>query len=103
MSAAARLRRLDAEARIVVVEQGSEVSFANCGLPYFLSGEIARRGDLLLRTPESLAATLGLEVRVNTLATDIDRAARSLGVTICIQPGVGGGFGFSRLADGRPC
>lgn len=78
MSAAARLRRLDAEARIVVVEQGSEVSFANCGLPYFLSGEIARRGDLLLRTPESLAATLGLEVRVNTLATDIDRAARML-------------------------
>ena len=49
MSAAARLRRLDPSARIVVVEQGSEVSFANCGLPYFLSGEIANRSDLLLR------------------------------------------------------
>ncbi|HQG12714.1 MAG TPA: FAD-dependent oxidoreductase [Dermatophilaceae bacterium] len=80
MSAAARLRRLDPSARIVVVEQGSEVSFANCGLPYFLSGEIANRSDLLLRTPESLAATLGLEVRVDTLATAIDPAAREVTV-----------------------
>ena len=80
MSAAARLRRLDPSARIVVVEQGSEVSFANCGLPYFLSGEIANRSDLLLRTPGSLAATLGLEVRVDTLATAIDPAAREVTV-----------------------
>jgi NADPH-dependent 2,4-dienoyl-CoA reductase/sulfur reductase-like enzyme len=80
MSAAARLRRLDPSARIVVVEQGSEVSFANCGLPYFLSGEIANRSDLLLRTPESLAATLSLEVRVDTLATAIDPAAREVTV-----------------------
>ena len=80
MSAAARLRRLDPCARIVVVEQGAEVSFANCGLPYFLSGEIANRSDLLLRTPGSLAATLGLEVRVDTLATAIDPAAREVTV-----------------------
>ena len=80
MSAAARLRRLDPSARIIVVEQGSEVSFANCGLPYFLSGEIANRSDLLLRTPESLAATLSLEVRVDTLATAIDPAAREVTV-----------------------
>ncbi|MGB2701500.1 MAG: FAD-dependent oxidoreductase, partial [Candidatus Phosphoribacter baldrii] len=78
MSAAARLRRLDSSARIVVVEQGAEVSFANCGLPYYLSGEIARRDDLLLRTPESLADTLSLDVRVNTLATAIDPAAREV-------------------------
>jgi len=80
MSAAARLRRLDPSARIIVVEQGSEVSFANCGLPYFLSGEIANRAALLLRTPESLAATLALEVRVDTLATAIDPAAREVTV-----------------------
>jgi NADPH-dependent 2,4-dienoyl-CoA reductase/sulfur reductase-like enzyme/rhodanese-related sulfurtransferase len=80
MSAAARMRRLDPSARIIVIEQGSEVSFANCGLPYFLSGEIANRGDLLLRTPESLAATLGLDVRVDTLATAIDPAAREVSV-----------------------
>lgn len=78
MSAAARLRRLDSSARIVVVEQGAEVSFANCGLPYYLSGEIAGRDDLLLRTPESLADTLSLEVRVNTLATAIDPSAREV-------------------------
>ena len=78
MSAAARLRRLDSTARIVVVEQGSEVSFANCGLPYFVSGEIARRDDLLLRTPDSLAQTLGLQVRVDTLATAIDASSREV-------------------------
>ena len=76
MSAAARLRRLDPEAAIVVVEAGAEVSFANCGLPYHVSGEIARRSSLLLRTPASLAATLDLDVRVHTLATTIDREHR---------------------------
>jgi len=78
MSAAARLRRLDPEARIVVVEQGAEVSFANCGLPYHLSGEIPDRSMLLLRTPESLARTLGLDVRVLTHATAIDRDQRTV-------------------------
>ncbi len=78
MSAAARLRRLDPEARIIVVEQGSEVSFANCGLPYFVGGEIASRDALLLRTPESLAETLGLDVRVNTEAIALDPAARTV-------------------------
>ncbi|MEI2766416.1 MAG: FAD-dependent oxidoreductase [Dermatophilaceae bacterium] len=72
MSAAARLRRLDQSARIIVVEQGSEVSFANCGLPYHVSGEIPERSSLLLRTPASLASTLGLDVRVDTLATALD-------------------------------
>lgn len=76
MSAAARLRRLDPEAAVVVVEAGAEVSFANCGLPYHVSGEIVRRSSLLLRTPASLAATLDLDVRVHTLATAIDRERR---------------------------
>lgn len=80
MSAAARLRRLDPDAAIVVIEQGSEVSFANCGLPYHVSGEIPKRSRLLLRTPESLAATLDLDVRVNTTATAIDRQRRTVTV-----------------------
>lgn len=63
-SAAARLRRLDERAEIVLLEKGPEVSFANCGLPYYVGGEIAERGSLLLQTPESLKRRLNLEVRV---------------------------------------
>lgn len=71
-SAAARLRRLDATSEIVVLESSGHVSFANCGLPYHLSGVIAEREDLLLQTPESLWDRFRLDVRVNTTATDID-------------------------------
>jgi NADPH-dependent 2,4-dienoyl-CoA reductase/sulfur reductase-like enzyme/rhodanese-related sulfurtransferase len=78
MSAAARARRLDEHAEIVVLEQGAYVSFANCGLPYHLSGEISRRDDLLLHTPESLAASLNLDVRTGHRVTDIDKAARKV-------------------------
>jgi NADPH-dependent 2,4-dienoyl-CoA reductase/sulfur reductase-like enzyme len=58
VSAAARARCLDEHAEIIVREQGHYVSFANCGLPYHLSGEIGARDDLILHTPESLAASL---------------------------------------------
>ena len=78
MSAAARLRRRDEHARIIVVEHGEEVSFANCGLPYYVSGEIEARRSLLLHTPTSLARTLRLEVRSRTTATAIDRTARTV-------------------------
>ncbi len=80
MSAAARLRRLDGTAQIVVVEQGAEVSFANCGLPYYVGGEITTREALLLHTPASLARTLGIEVRVDTEAVRIDPATRTVDV-----------------------
>lgn len=78
MSAAARARRLDEHADIVVLEQGAFVSFANCGLPYHLSGEIARREALLLHTPESLAASLNLDVRTGHRVTEIDRKAQKI-------------------------
>ncbi|WP_421733887.1 FAD-dependent oxidoreductase [Cellulomonas sp.] len=81
MSAAARARRLDERAQIVVLEQSDYVSFANCGLPYHLSGEIERRDDLLLHTPTSLGAALALDVRTGSRVTAIDRAARSVSVT----------------------
>ena len=72
MSAAARLRRRDEAADIIVLERGRYVSFANCGLPYYVSGEIADPAKLLLHTPQSLKAALNLDVRVNSEVTGID-------------------------------
>lgn len=63
MSAATRLRRLMEDAEIVIFEKGPFVSFANCGLPYYISGEIAERDSLLVQTPESLKARFNLDVR----------------------------------------
>lgn len=80
MSAAARARRLDEHARIVVLEQSEYVSFANCGLPYHLSGEIAEREDLLLHTPASLRAALDLDVRTGHRVVEIDRTAQTVTV-----------------------
>lgn len=79
-SAAARLRRLDESAHILVFERGPHVSFANCGLPYFVGGEIAQRDDLLLHTPASLWERFRLEVRVRTEVVAIDRQARTVTV-----------------------
>jgi len=85
MSAAARARRLDEHAEIIVLEQGAYVSFANCGLPYHLSGEIATRDALLLHTPASLAASMNLDVRTGHRVTHIDRQAQK--VTIEAEEG----------------
>ncbi|GAA1470527.1 FAD-dependent oxidoreductase [Microbacterium thalassium] len=81
MSAAARARRHDETAEIIVLERGSEVSFANCGLPYHVSGEIADASSLLVQTPESLRAALNLDVRIHHEVTAIDTAARTVSVT----------------------
>ena len=77
MSTATRLRRNDESARIVVVERGGYVSFANCGLPYHLSGVIADREQLVLQTPESLGHRFGIEVLVRHEVTALDPSARS--------------------------
>jgi len=77
-TAAARARRLSENARIVVLERGPYVSFANCGLPYHIGGEIAERGKLLLQTPQGLKARYGLEVRVRHEALSIDRAKKEV-------------------------
>ncbi|WP_157670715.1 FAD-dependent oxidoreductase [Chitinibacter sp. GC72] len=79
-SAAARARRLNEAAQIIVFERGPYVSFANCGLPYHLGGEIAERESLLLHTPESLTARFGLDVRVNSEVLSIDRHAKTVRV-----------------------
>jgi NADPH-dependent 2,4-dienoyl-CoA reductase/sulfur reductase-like enzyme/rhodanese-related sulfurtransferase len=78
MSAAARLRRLDETASIVVLERGPDVSFANCGLPYHVGGEIQSREALLLHTPETLKASLDLDVRTRHEVVSIDRDSRTV-------------------------
>ena len=76
MSAATRMRRLDADAEIIVLEKSGHVSYANCGLPYFVGGVIEEEEALLLQTPASLHARFKLDVRVATEVTSIDPAAR---------------------------
>jgi NADPH-dependent 2,4-dienoyl-CoA reductase/sulfur reductase-like enzyme/rhodanese-related sulfurtransferase len=80
MSAATRLRRLDESAEIVVLERSGHVSFANCGLPYYVGGVISDRNALLLQTPTSLEARFGIDVRVESEVTGIDRTAKSVAV-----------------------
>lgn len=80
MSAAARARRLNETATIIVLEKGPFVSFANCGLPYHLRGDIQRREALILHTPQSLAAQLNLDVRPNSEAVAIDTDAHQVTV-----------------------
>jgi NADPH-dependent 2,4-dienoyl-CoA reductase/sulfur reductase-like enzyme/rhodanese-related sulfurtransferase len=80
MSAATRLRRLDAEAEIIVLEKSGYVSYANCGLPYYVGGVIEEENDLLLQTPASLHARFRLDVRVLTEALIIDPVKKEVSV-----------------------
>ncbi|WP_413509528.1 FAD-dependent oxidoreductase [Carnobacterium maltaromaticum] len=78
MSAATRLRRLNEQAEIIVLEKGPYVSFANCGLPYYVAGEIENRSDLLVQTPEQLKARFRLDVRPNSEAIKIDTVGKEI-------------------------
>jgi len=80
-TAAARAKRLDAGAKVTIIEGGRYVSFANCGLPYFVSRDIDKRSALILQTPEGFMARYGVEVLLETRATGIDRAAKTVSVT----------------------
>lgn len=71
-TAAARLRRLDEKAEIIILERGEYVSFANCGLPYYIGGVITDRADLTLQTPESFKARFNIDVRVLNEAVKIN-------------------------------
>ncbi len=79
-SAAARLRRLDETADIIMFERGDYISFANCGLPYYIGGEIKNREDLLLQTPESFKQRFNIEVRVRNEVTGIDSEKKQISV-----------------------
>jgi NADPH-dependent 2,4-dienoyl-CoA reductase/sulfur reductase-like enzyme/rhodanese-related sulfurtransferase len=80
MSAATRLRRLDEHAEITVYEKSGNVSYANCGLPYYLSGVIDSRAALLLQTPKSLKDRFNLDVQVNSEVLSIDLANKTIRV-----------------------
>jgi NADPH-dependent 2,4-dienoyl-CoA reductase/sulfur reductase-like enzyme/rhodanese-related sulfurtransferase len=80
MSAAARLRRLDESAEITVYEMSENVSYANCGLPYFVSDVISKRDALLLQTPEALWNRFRINAKVQSMVTSINRAAKTVSV-----------------------
>ena len=79
-TAAARLRRLDEKAEIIILERGEYVSFANCGLPYYIGGVITDREDLTLQTPQSFKARFHIDVRVLNEAVNIDPATKTVTV-----------------------
>ncbi|MCM1071734.1 MAG: FAD-dependent oxidoreductase [[Clostridium] fimetarium] len=80
-TAAARLRRLTEDAEIVLFEKGRDISYANCGLPYYIGGVIAEREKLLVQTPEAFGRRFNIDVRVRSEVTAIDREAKTVTVT----------------------
>lgn len=79
-SAAARLRRLDEQAEIVLFEKGPHISFANCGLPYYVGGSIADRERLLVQTPQGMSDRFRIDVRTESEVVSIDPNARTVTV-----------------------
>jgi NADPH-dependent 2,4-dienoyl-CoA reductase/sulfur reductase-like enzyme/rhodanese-related sulfurtransferase len=79
-STATRLRRMDEHAEIVLLERGAYISFANCGLPYYIGGVIPRRGSLLVTTPQALRANFNVDARINSEVLQIDRQAKTVTV-----------------------
>ena len=77
-SAAARLRRLSEDAEIIIVERSGYISYANCGLPYYVGGVIENKAALTLQTPESFWSRFRIEARVNTEALSIDRKGKTV-------------------------
>ncbi len=80
-TAAARLRRLDEHAQIILFERGEYISFANCGLPYYIGNVIKNRNKLTLQTPESFKERLNIDVRIRSEVTKIHRDRKAVEVT----------------------
>lgn len=80
MSAAARARRISEDSQIIIFERSGYVSYANCGLPYYLGGEIESQDDLIVVTPEALKNKLNLDIRTNSEVVGIDPAAKVVSV-----------------------
>ena len=80
MSAATRARRLSEKSQIIVLERSGYVSYANCGLPYFLGGEIESREDLIVQTPASLSNRFNLDIRVHHEVVEIDQKAKQVSI-----------------------
>ncbi len=84
-SAAARLRRLDENAQIIILERGQHISYANCGLPYYVGGVITEESNLTLQTPQSFYERFRIDVRTNTEAVEIHTEDKKLQYVIIIQ------------------
>jgi NADPH-dependent 2,4-dienoyl-CoA reductase/sulfur reductase-like enzyme len=87
-TAAARIRRMDEFAEIILLEKGKYISYANCGLPYYIGGTIANRDSLFLQTPASFGKRFEIDVRVENMVTGIDTA----GKTVTIRRADGSGY-----------
>ncbi len=79
-SAAARLRRLDENAEIIILERGEYISYANCGLPYYIGGEITEKTALTLQTPQSFLSRFRIDVRTFSEAVSINRDKKTVSV-----------------------
>ena len=79
-SAATRARRLNEQARIIMLEKDGYVSFANCGMPYYIGGEIADRSKLVVASAQLLRTRFRIDVRERSEAVSVDRAARTVRV-----------------------
>jgi NADPH-dependent 2,4-dienoyl-CoA reductase/sulfur reductase-like enzyme/rhodanese-related sulfurtransferase len=103
-TAAAKVRRISATAQITMIEAGPDISFANCGLPYYIGGDIKNRSALILQSPESFKAQYGVDVYTHTLVSSIDRNAHKV-KTVDTRNGEKKVFEYTRLIlaqGGRP-
>lgn len=103
-TAAAKVRRISPDAQITLLEAGPDISFANCGLPYYIGGDIKSRSKLILQSPESFNDQYGVEVHTHTMVTAIDREACKV-LTTDTRNGETKTFDYTRLIlaqGGRP-
>jgi len=103
-TAAAKARRISPTAKIVMLEAGPDISFANCGLPYYIGGDITSRSTLILQSPESFNDQYGVEVHTHTQVSSIDRNAHII-KTIDNRTGTSKTFEYTKLIlaqGGRP-
>ncbi len=75
---AARLRRIDEQAEILMLEKGPHISYANCGLPYYIGGVIKEREKLLVQTPESFGSRFNIDIRIHSMVTDVDPVKKTV-------------------------
>ena len=103
-TAAAKVRRISPTAEIIMLEAGPDISFANCGLPYFIGGDIKSRSKLILQSPESFNEQYGVEVHIHTIVSSIDRVAHQV-KTMDTRSGEQKTFEYTKLImaqGGRP-
>ena len=103
-TAAAKVRRLSPDAHITLLEAGPDISFANCGLPYYIGGDIKSRSKLILQSPESFNEQYKVDVHTHTMVTAINREAKKI-TAMDVRSGDQFGFDYDKLIlaqGGRP-